>query len=49
MKINWQKATNDQKREIIKLMDKEDIEIIKQFKEVFDAQVETIIINDKNS
>ena len=39
MIIFWQKLCNDEKRKIIAQMDKDDIKTIKEFKDLFNAEV----------
>ena len=39
MIIFWQKLGNDEKRKIIAQMDKDDIKTIKEFKDLFNAEV----------
>lgn len=49
-RINWQSATNSEKREFLKKLHPQTISDLKELKDFFDAEVISIVINeDKNN
>ena len=48
-KINWQQLSNKEKREILAVLDEEFIGHIKELKTLFDAEVITIVLKDKEN